>query len=95
MVEVFIELKLNMETIFDTDFHFHLGHFFGLLNIAVVVKDGKIDFFDNSSFEVSIYDDSDEISYSTGDTIKCLILFFKIGKLELEAFVLSKDTSRL
>ena len=42
MIEMFIEFKLNVQTIFNTNLHFHLSHSFRLLHITIIVKYCKI-----------------------------------------------------
>lgn len=83
---MFIKLKLNMKTVFDTHLHFHLGCFLCLLYITVVMEDCKVSLFHYGSFQISIKSYSDKISHTTSDSIKGLVLFFKVCKLELKAF---------
>lgn len=89
MVEVLIEFKLDMETIFNSDFHFHLGLGLCLLHITVVMHDCKVNLFGYSGFHVSVDRRSDEISDPACNTIECFVFFFKVWKLELKLFVFS------
>lgn len=89
MVKMLIEFEFNVETILDSDFHFHLCLSLGLLNIAIIVHDCKINFFGDSGLHISINNSSDEISDSPSNAIKSFVLFFEIGELELELFIFS------
>lgn len=42
VIEMFIEFKLNMQTVLDPNFHFHLSDGFSFLYITVVVQNSKI-----------------------------------------------------
>lgn len=87
-----IELKLNMKTVFNTDFHFHLCLCLSLFYIAIVVHDCKINLFGYGGFHVTVDYCSDEISDSSCNTIKCLIFLFKVRELELELSVFGEET---
>lgn len=89
MVKVLIELEFNMETILDSDFHFHLCLGLGLLNIAIIVHDCKINFFSDSRLHIPINNSPDEISDSPCNAVKSFVFFFEIGELELELFIFS------
>ena len=89
VVETFVVLEIDMKTLFNTDLHFHGDHFFGLLDWVIRKEDSKIDLFAYCGFIVSIDSGSDEISDSTGNSIKGFVLFFEIGEFELPTFTLS------
>ena len=92
---MFIKLKLNMKTVFDTHLHFHLRCFLGLFYIAVVMENCKVSLLDYGSFHISIKSYSDKISHTTSNSIKSLVLFFKVRKFELEGFTFCQDPCRL
>lgn len=93
MIKLSFPLEINVETVFDTHFHFHGGNL-SFLDRVVGQKDSEIELFSESCFHVSGKSAPKEVSDSTGDTIKSFILFFKVGKLELESFALGENASR-
>ena len=94
MVELSFPLKINMKAFLDTDLHFHRsdGCFFDRI---IGEKDGEIEFFGESGFHISGEGTSDKISDSTCDSVESFILFFEVGKLELEGFTFGEDSCRL
>ena len=82
---MFIELKLNMETVLNSYFHFHLCDLLGLFNIAVIMQDCKINLLDHSQLHITGDCNTHKISYSACNSIEGFVLFLEIGELEFEA----------
>ena len=91
MIEMFIELELNMQAIFNTNFHFHLSSFLSFFNITVIMQNSKINLFNYCCLHISCYCCPDKISYTSCYPIKCFIFFLEVWELEFEIFILSQD----
>jgi hypothetical protein len=59
------------------------------------VEHREIELFDDGGFHVPIEDGPDAISDSSSDAVEGLVVFLKIGELELEASVSSQCASGL
>ena len=95
VVEMFGKLKLDMQTVFNADFHFHGSDGLCLLCVVIVVHDGEVDFLCDGGFHVPIDGSPDEVSDSPCDSIESLVLFLETGELEVEFLAFSQETGRL
>jgi hypothetical protein len=92
VIEMFIELELDVEAVFNAHLHLHLCGLLGSLDIAVVVQYGKIEFLDDGGFEIAIDNGPNEVPDPPGNAIEGLVLLLEVGKLEFKGFGLCEDT---
>lgn len=91
MIEMLIKLELNMEAVFNSDLHFHLGNLFCFLYIAIVVQDCKIKLLYDRGLHVAGHCGTDEVAYTPGDAIECLVLLLEVWEFEFKVFALRQD----
>lgn len=93
MVEMLVELEFDMQAILDSNLHLHLCGSLSLLNITIVVQHSEVDLLHDCGLHVPANLPTDEVSNPPSYSIECLVLFLKIGELELELFIISEDAS--
>lgn len=93
MIKRFVVLKVDMKTVFNSDFHFHGNNLSGPFDFFIGQQNCKINLFDDIEFSGNNH--PDKVSDSTSNTFEGLIFFFEVGKLKVELLVFSEDTCGL
>ena len=88
MIKGLIILKIDVEAVFNSYFHLHRYNLICFLYFFVRQQNCKVYFFDNTEF--SSHYNSNKVSHSAGNSIKGLVLFFKVRKPELEGLILTE-----
>lgn len=91
MIKLFVPFEFNVKTIFNTNLHLHWSDFC-LFDFIVWNEHCEVNLFWQGGFQISCQSASDEVSYSTCDTIECFVLFFKVWELKLNCFAFSQDS---